>query len=136
MFASRALLPSSVLSFCPFFLQRSFFIRLTRDNKSEKFFKVFYERMKLAQQEIKATVTVNTSDLGSKRKDEDANDKEAPTKKKGQGLHRAYAVYPKTNSSSGEEGREWECPGIERAHRLSCSVVQNVFKWKGVVKQM
>uniref|UniRef100_A0A8B9HRX4 Inositol 1,4,5-trisphosphate receptor n=1 Tax=Astyanax mexicanus TaxID=7994 RepID=A0A8B9HRX4_ASTMX len=47
-------------------IQRSFFIRLTRDNKSEKFFKVFYERMKLAQQEIKATVTVNTSDLGSK----------------------------------------------------------------------
>ncbi|XP_060713504.1 inositol 1,4,5-trisphosphate receptor type 1 isoform X4 [Tachysurus vachellii] len=63
-------------------IQRSFFIRLTRDNKSEKFFKVFYERMKLAQQEIKATVTVNTSDLGSKRKDEDASDKEAPTKKK------------------------------------------------------
>ncbi|XP_035376069.1 inositol 1,4,5-trisphosphate receptor type 1 isoform X3 [Electrophorus electricus] len=63
-------------------IQRSFFIRLTRDNKSEKFFKVFYERMKLAQQEIKATVTVNTSDLSSKRKDEDAGDKEAPAKKK------------------------------------------------------
>lgn len=75
------------------FLQRSFFIRLTRDNKSEKFFKVFYERMKLAQQEIKATVTVNTSDLGTKRKDEDASDKEAPTKKKGQGLDRRYGVY-------------------------------------------
>lgn len=65
------------------FLQRSFFIRLTRDNKSEKFFKVFHERMKLAQQEIKATVTVNTSDIGSKRKDEDATDKEAPGKKRG-----------------------------------------------------
>uniref|UniRef100_A0A672LHQ5 Inositol 1,4,5-trisphosphate receptor n=1 Tax=Sinocyclocheilus grahami TaxID=75366 RepID=A0A672LHQ5_SINGR len=52
-------------------IQRSFFCRLTGDSKSEKFFKVFYERMKLAQQEIKATVTVNTSDLGSKRKDED-----------------------------------------------------------------
>ncbi|XP_066529144.1 inositol 1,4,5-trisphosphate-gated calcium channel ITPR1 isoform X1 [Hoplias malabaricus] len=63
-------------------IQRSFFIRLTRDNKSEKFFKVIYERMKLAQQEIKATVAVNTSDLGSKRKDEDTNDKEATTKKK------------------------------------------------------
>ncbi|XP_056104548.1 inositol 1,4,5-trisphosphate receptor type 1 isoform X3 [Rhinichthys klamathensis goyatoka] len=63
-------------------IQRSFFCRLTGDNKSEKFFKVFYERMKLAQQEIKATVTVNTSDLGSKRKDEDANDKDAQTRKK------------------------------------------------------
>lgn len=96
-------LPSFLPSFkCSFFpslsLQRSFFIRLTRDNKSEKFFKVFYERMKLAQQEIKATVTVNTSDLGSKRKDEDTNDKEAPAKKKGRGLHGTY--------TAGEGGRE------------------------------
>ncbi|XP_056591659.1 inositol 1,4,5-trisphosphate receptor type 1 isoform X3 [Triplophysa dalaica] len=63
-------------------IQRSFFCRLTGDKKSEKFFKVFYERMKLAQQEIKATVTVNTSDLGSKRKDEDNNDKDAQARKK------------------------------------------------------
>uniref|UniRef100_A0A8C9YB61 Inositol 1,4,5-trisphosphate receptor n=1 Tax=Sander lucioperca TaxID=283035 RepID=A0A8C9YB61_SANLU len=54
-------------------IQRSFYQRLTGDNKSEKFFKVFYERMKLAQQEIKATVTVNTSDLGSKKKDEESS---------------------------------------------------------------
>ncbi|KAK7877362.1 hypothetical protein WMY93_031935, partial [Mugilogobius chulae] len=38
---------------------RSFFCRLTEDKKSEKFFRVFYDRMKLAQLEIKATVTVN-----------------------------------------------------------------------------
>ncbi|XP_028853911.1 inositol 1,4,5-trisphosphate receptor type 1 isoform X6 [Denticeps clupeoides] len=63
-------------------IQRSFFCRLTADNKSEKFFKVFYERMKLAQQEIKATVTVNTSDLGSKRKDEDPPDKDGLARKK------------------------------------------------------
>uniref|UniRef100_A0A7N8WUT1 Inositol 1,4,5-trisphosphate receptor n=1 Tax=Mastacembelus armatus TaxID=205130 RepID=A0A7N8WUT1_9TELE len=63
-------------------IQRSFFHRLTGDNKSEKFFKVFYERMKLAQQEIKATVTVNTSDLGSKKKDEEPPDKDAPARKK------------------------------------------------------
>uniref|UniRef100_A0A672G3T9 Inositol 1,4,5-trisphosphate receptor n=1 Tax=Salarias fasciatus TaxID=181472 RepID=A0A672G3T9_SALFA len=63
-------------------IQRSFFHRLTGDNKSEKFFKVFYERMKLAQQEIKATVTVNTSDLGSKKKDEEPPDKDTPARKK------------------------------------------------------
>ncbi|XP_054879146.1 inositol 1,4,5-trisphosphate receptor type 1-like isoform X5 [Poeciliopsis prolifica] len=63
-------------------IQRSFYNRLTGDNKSEKFFKVFYERMKLAQQEIKATVTVNTSDLGSKKKDEEPPDKDMPTRKK------------------------------------------------------
>ncbi|KAK1901662.1 Inositol 145-trisphosphate receptor type 1, partial [Dissostichus eleginoides] len=36
-------------------IQRSFFCRLTEDKKSEKFFRVFYDRMKLAQLEIKAT---------------------------------------------------------------------------------
>ncbi|XP_061730772.1 inositol 1,4,5-trisphosphate receptor type 1 isoform X8 [Nerophis ophidion] len=63
-------------------IQRSFYHRLTGDNKSEQFFKVFYERMKLAQQEIKATVTVNTSDLGNKKKDEEPPDKDAPARKK------------------------------------------------------
>uniref|UniRef100_H3C9P0 Inositol 1,4,5-trisphosphate receptor n=1 Tax=Tetraodon nigroviridis TaxID=99883 RepID=H3C9P0_TETNG len=59
-------------------IQRSFFHRLTGDNKSERFFRVFNDRMKLAQQEIKATMTVNTSDLGSKKKDEEPADKDAP----------------------------------------------------------
>ncbi|XP_038553188.1 inositol 1,4,5-trisphosphate receptor type 1-like [Micropterus salmoides] len=62
--------------------ERSFFHRLTGDNKSEKFFKVFYERMKLAQQEIKATVTVNTSDLGSKKKEDEPPDKDTLARKK------------------------------------------------------
>ncbi|EQB78414.1 inositol 1,4,5-trisphosphate receptor type 1 isoform 4, partial [Camelus ferus] len=59
----------------------SFFCRLTEDKKSEKFFKVFYDRMKVAQQEIKATVTVNTSDLGNKKKDDEV-DRDAPSRKK------------------------------------------------------
>ncbi|MFT7800745.1 inositol 1,4,5-trisphosphate receptor type 1 isoform X2 [Arapaima gigas] len=63
-------------------IQRSFYCRLTEDKKSEKFFKVFYDRMKLAQQEIKATVTVNTSDLGNKKKKDDSLDREAPVRKK------------------------------------------------------
>uniref|UniRef100_A0A8C9V7U1 Inositol 1,4,5-trisphosphate receptor n=1 Tax=Scleropages formosus TaxID=113540 RepID=A0A8C9V7U1_SCLFO len=63
-------------------IQRSFFCRLTEDKKSERFFKVFYDRMKLAQQEIKATVTVNTSDLGNKKKKDDSLDREVPVRKK------------------------------------------------------
>ncbi|KAG8147226.1 hypothetical protein E2320_022726 [Naja naja] len=51
------------------------------DKKSEKFFKVFYDRMKVAQQEIKATVTVNTSDLGNKKKDDDS-DRDVPARKR------------------------------------------------------
>uniref|UniRef100_A0A672IX97 Inositol 1,4,5-trisphosphate receptor n=1 Tax=Salarias fasciatus TaxID=181472 RepID=A0A672IX97_SALFA len=55
-------------------IQRSFFCRLTEDKKSEKFFRVFYDRMKSAQLEIKATVTVNTSDLGNRKRDDDTRD--------------------------------------------------------------
>uniref|UniRef100_A0A670JF64 Inositol 1,4,5-trisphosphate receptor n=1 Tax=Podarcis muralis TaxID=64176 RepID=A0A670JF64_PODMU len=65
-------------------IQHSFFCRLTEDKKSEKFFKVFYDRMKVAQQEIKATVTVNTSDLGNKKKDDDS-DRDVPARKRGSG---------------------------------------------------
>lgn len=69
----------------PLCVQHSFFCRLTEDKKSEKFFRVFYDRMKLAQLEIKATVTVNTSDLGNRKRDDDSQDKDPPARKKGQG---------------------------------------------------
>lgn len=70
--------------FLPLFFQHSFFCRLTEDKKSEKFFRVFYDRMKLAQLEIKATVTVNTSDLGNRKRDDESQDKDPPVRKKGQ----------------------------------------------------
>lgn len=53
------------------FLQYSFYQQLHEQKKSEKFFKVLYDRMKAAQKEIRSTVTVNTVDLGSKKRDED-----------------------------------------------------------------
>lgn len=52
-------------------LQYSFYQQLHEQKKSEKFFKVLYDRMKAAQKEIRSTVTVNTIDLGSKKRDED-----------------------------------------------------------------
>ena len=39
--------------------------------------------MKLAQLEIKATVTVNTSDLGNRKRDDETPDKDVPVRKKG-----------------------------------------------------
>ncbi|XP_053539840.1 inositol 1,4,5-trisphosphate receptor type 1 isoform X1 [Ictalurus punctatus] len=63
-------------------IQHSFYKRLTEDKKSEKFFRVFYDRMKAAQLEIKATVTVNTSDLGNKRRDDYA-DRDTPQRRRG-----------------------------------------------------
>ncbi|XP_015284919.1 PREDICTED: inositol 1,4,5-trisphosphate receptor type 2 [Gekko japonicus] len=52
-------------------IQYSFYHQLNEQKKSEKFFKVLHDRMKTAQQEIRSTVTVNTVDLGTKKKDED-----------------------------------------------------------------
>ncbi|CAI9572360.1 unnamed protein product, partial [Staurois parvus] len=46
-------------------IQNSFYNLLKADNKSEKFFKVFNERIKSAQQEIKSTMSVNMNDLGA-----------------------------------------------------------------------
>ncbi|XP_066561476.1 inositol 1,4,5-trisphosphate receptor type 2 isoform X1 [Amia ocellicauda] len=54
-------------------IQNSFYHQLHEQKKSEKFFKVFYDRMKLAQQEIRSTVSVNTYDLSCKKKDDDGD---------------------------------------------------------------
>uniref|UniRef100_A0A8C4VT82 Inositol 1,4,5-trisphosphate receptor n=1 Tax=Gopherus evgoodei TaxID=1825980 RepID=A0A8C4VT82_9SAUR len=45
--------------------QYSTYQQLNEQKKSEKFFKVLHDRMKIAQQEIRSTVTVNTIDLGT-----------------------------------------------------------------------
>ena len=49
--------------------QRSIYLRLLKDKNSELFFKVFYDKMVKASEEIKSLVMVNTSD-GEKRVDE------------------------------------------------------------------
>lgn len=40
------------------------------DNKSEKFFKVFNDRMKTAQLDVKASTSVNVGEISNKAKDE------------------------------------------------------------------
>ncbi|XP_043461353.1 inositol 1,4,5-trisphosphate receptor isoform X1 [Leptopilina heterotoma] len=47
-------------------IQKSIFSKLMALDLSQSFFKVFYDKMKDSQQEIKSTVTVNTSDLAAK----------------------------------------------------------------------
>ncbi|XP_069797807.1 inositol 1,4,5-trisphosphate-gated calcium channel ITPR3 isoform X2 [Narcine bancroftii] len=58
-------------------IQNSFHVLMTNDRKSEKFFKVLHNRIKAAQQEIKATVSVNMNDQGSKMA-KDPQDKTPP----------------------------------------------------------
>lgn len=52
-------------------LQNSFYKLMMGDNKSEKFFKVLHDRMKEAQTDIKASVSVNVGEMTHK-----ANEKE------------------------------------------------------------
>lgn len=66
------------------YFQKSFLGLLATNKRCEKFFKVFYERMRAAQAEIKATVTVNTGDqLGGTSKTEDLQENKDQDKKKG-----------------------------------------------------
>ncbi|KAM8861047.1 inositol 1,4,5-trisphosphate-gated calcium channel ITPR2 [Synchiropus picturatus] len=54
-------------------IQNSFYCQLYKQRKSERFFKVFYDRMRLAQQEIRATVSVNMFEVSSRKRDEDSD---------------------------------------------------------------
>lgn len=53
--------------------QNSFYSQLYKQKKSERFFKVFYDRMRLAQQEIRATVSVNMFELSCRKRDDDSD---------------------------------------------------------------
>lgn len=50
--------------------QNSFHHQLHKQKNSEKFFKVFFDRMNLAQQEIRATVSVNMFEVGCRKTNE------------------------------------------------------------------
>ncbi|XP_076859966.1 inositol 1,4,5-trisphosphate-gated calcium channel ITPR3 [Brachyhypopomus gauderio] len=51
-------------------IQNSFYKLMMGDNKSEKFFKVLNDRMKIAQMDVKATVSVNVGEMTHKAKTE------------------------------------------------------------------
>lgn len=53
--------------------QDSFYNQLYKQRKSERFFKVFYDRMRLAQLEIRATVSVNMFELSCRKRDDDGD---------------------------------------------------------------
>uniref|UniRef100_A0A8C5UJB0 Inositol 1,4,5-trisphosphate receptor n=1 Tax=Malurus cyaneus samueli TaxID=2593467 RepID=A0A8C5UJB0_9PASS len=72
--------------------QYSTYQQLKEQKKSERFFKVLYDRMKAAQQEIRSTVTVNTIDLGSKKKEDDKGMKGQLTEASS-ATSKAYSVY-------------------------------------------
>lgn len=58
-------------------IQKSMFSKLVGGELSFQFFKVFYDKMRDAQQEIKSTVTVNTSDIAAKAHEDKQDGKDA-----------------------------------------------------------
>ncbi|XP_072241681.1 inositol 1,4,5-trisphosphate-gated calcium channel ITPR2 isoform X3 [Leuresthes tenuis] len=69
-------------------IQNSFYSQLHKQKKSERFFKVLYDRMRLAQQEIRATVSVNMFELSCRKRDDDGDVSGTRFKKgKDSGLH-------------------------------------------------
>ncbi|KAL2093440.1 hypothetical protein ACEWY4_010752 [Coilia grayii] len=68
-------------------IQNSFYHQLHKQKKSERFFKVFYDRMRLAQLEIRATVSVNTFELNCRKREEDAEGSGIRHKKGRDSLH-------------------------------------------------
>ncbi|XP_037539386.1 inositol 1,4,5-trisphosphate receptor type 2 [Nematolebias whitei] len=89
-------------------IQNSFHNQLHKQANSEKFFKVFYDRMRLAQQEIRATVSVNMFEVGCRKSyDSDANSRRMK-KGKDSGLHMTE--------------------GMERQLKEACSVTSRAFR--------
>ncbi|XP_068212186.1 LOW QUALITY PROTEIN: inositol 1,4,5-trisphosphate receptor [Palaemon carinicauda] len=57
-------------------IQDMLYNKLRESDKTQNFFKVFYSKMEEAQQEIRNTVTVNTSDISAKNSDDKDGQKE------------------------------------------------------------
>jgi inositol 1,4,5-triphosphate receptor type 1 len=66
-------------------IQKSMFNKLLGGDLSQAFFRVFYDKMKGSQQEIKSTVSVNTSDIAAKAHEDkqDGKDLDKTSKKQG-----------------------------------------------------
>ncbi|XP_055011214.1 LOW QUALITY PROTEIN: inositol 1,4,5-trisphosphate receptor type 2 [Boleophthalmus pectinirostris] len=64
-------------------IQNSFYHQLHKQKKSERFFKVFFDHMQVAQQEIRATVSVNMFELSSRKREDDGEGGGAGRFKKG-----------------------------------------------------
>lgn len=70
-------------------IQRSMFNKFQNAELSQAFFKVFYDKMKDAQHEIRSTVTVNTSDIATKSNETKQDTKETDRSSKKQSEFRS-----------------------------------------------
>ncbi|XP_067449609.1 inositol 1,4,5-trisphosphate receptor type 3 [Thunnus thynnus] len=85
-------------------IQNSFYKLMMGDNKSEKFFKVLHDRMKEAQTDIKATVSVNVGEMTHKANEKELENASAALVLPGAGGHPllvpGQSIAPVTVASS------------------------------------
>uniref|UniRef100_A0A673MZI1 Inositol 1,4,5-trisphosphate receptor n=1 Tax=Sinocyclocheilus rhinocerous TaxID=307959 RepID=A0A673MZI1_9TELE len=68
-------------------IQNSFYNQLHKQKKSEKFFKVFYDQMELAQKAIRSSVSVNMFELSCRKREEEGEGSGIRHKKVRDSLH-------------------------------------------------
>lgn len=96
-------------------IQKTLFNKLCSGDTSQAFFKVFYDKMYEAQQEIKSTVTVNTSDMSARM---DAKDPSKEAVEKAARKRRLVAGHVILT----EEGREELDMAAMATQHAFCSV--------------
>ncbi|XP_018312041.1 inositol 1,4,5-trisphosphate receptor isoform X3 [Mycetomoellerius zeteki] len=108
-------------------IQRSIFNKLMGADLSQSFFKVFYDKMKDSQQEIKSTVTVNTSDMAAKaHEDKEGKEVDKLSRKRGSGkpngmvitdeLHEELNQVATSNAQAYANMRNGIAPGEDAAN--------------------
>uniref|UniRef100_A0A8C1MYN3 Inositol 1,4,5-trisphosphate receptor n=1 Tax=Cyprinus carpio TaxID=7962 RepID=A0A8C1MYN3_CYPCA len=76
-------------------IQNSFYNQLHKQKKSEKFFKVFYDRMELAQKEIRSSVSVNMFEISCRKREEEGE---------GSGIRHKKGIHPLSQKTYGAMG--------------------------------
>uniref|UniRef100_A0A4W4FAS1 Inositol 1,4,5-trisphosphate receptor n=1 Tax=Electrophorus electricus TaxID=8005 RepID=A0A4W4FAS1_ELEEL len=90
-------------------IQVSVYIHTHTQKKSEMFFKVLFDRMQLAQKEIRSTVSVNMFEVSSRKREEEGEASTYRHKKGGDAssaTSKAYSTYRKEGDPDLEPGSE------------------------------
>ncbi|XP_072402535.1 inositol 1,4,5-trisphosphate receptor isoform X3 [Diabrotica undecimpunctata] len=84
-------------------IQKSMFNKLVGGDMSQSFFRVFHDKMKDSQQEIKSTVTVNTSELAAKAQESKQDGKEGDkVSRKSDSKSNGIMISPELRDELGE----------------------------------
>ncbi|CAH1103547.1 unnamed protein product [Psylliodes chrysocephalus] len=75
-------------------IQKSMFNKLVGGDMSQSFFRVFHDKMKDSQQEIKSTVSVNTSELAAKAQGDKEDGKDGDRSKKSDSKTNGILITP------------------------------------------